>query len=212
VLICGVPEAFGTGAAQVKLPSPLVTFRVDAAPPGITIAQLQDVLMYAWKGWQDVIGIRVDLHTNTKTDPTQFVIVAQMDGRSGVLADQELPYKPALLRMRLDPSERWSLADKPEGDKISLPTVLRHENGHCLGMQHISADGDKDLMNPTYDPLIYLPQEDDISYGRKLYGGPIPIPAPPSPPGQAPAILPVSVEITAYGGTYRAKGNAKRIA
>lgn len=167
--------------------------------------------MEAWRRWQRVIGITVDRHTNPKTDPTQFVVTAQMDGASGVLADQMLPFgQTSMLRMRIDRSERWTVSDNPGPGLINLLAVLCHEDGHCLGMQHIPAEGDADLMNAVYSPRIYLPQEDDISYGRKLYGPPISVS--PEPPGEVPATLPVEISFQAHGGTYRAKGNAKRVA
>lgn len=177
---CACTEAFGDGSQQVKLPSNLVTFRVDGALPGITVPQLEDACLQAWQRWAAVIGIKVDKHPNPKTDPTQYVVPAQMDGSSGVLADQELPYRGGNLRMRLDFSERWHIGDDPPAGKINLLAVLCHEDGHCLGFQHIQPEGDPDLMNPVYDRKIFVPQDDDISYGRKLYGPPLTAPGVPA--------------------------------
>lgn len=206
---CGVSEAFGTGVAQVKLPQSHITFRVDSLLPGLTRDDQEAAHLESWKRWARVIGVTVDKHSNPKTDPTQFIVAVNLGGPSGVLADQELPYGTGLnLRMRLDNNERWVIADNPPSGSINLLAVLCHENGHCLGMQHISADGDADLMNPTYSPRIYVPQDDDISYGRKLYGPPT-TPAQPTPPGEHPTAIPIEVKIVIGNAPYSAKGHLK---
>jgi hypothetical protein len=171
---CACTEAFGDGSQQVKLPSNQVTFRVDGDLPGISRSDFEAACMEAWKRWERVIGVRVDKHPNPKTAPTQYVIPSKMDGPSGVLADQMLPYGGGLdLRMRVDLNERWHIGDEPPVGKMNLIAVLCHEDGHALGFQHIMPEGDADLMNATYSPKIFVPQEDDISYGRKLYGPPL---------------------------------------
>jgi hypothetical protein len=181
---CGVVQSFGMGSAQVKLPSNIVTFRVDGDLPGFSRAELEDACMEGWKRWERCIGIKVDKHANPKTDPTQIVTATRMDGSSGVLADQQLPFGRGVgLLMRIDNGERWIAADNPSQGRINLIAVLCHEDGHCLGFQHINAGGTPDLMNPTYSPRIFVPQPDDISYGRKLYGPPITdVPPPVEPP------------------------------
>ena len=211
MLLCGVSEAFGDGAAQVKLPSNRVTFLVRDTLPGISREDLEAACMEAWQRWARVCGIVVDKHPNGKTDATQIVTVANLGSPSGVLADQQLPYGAAMnLRMRLDSNEAWVIDDTPPADKINLLAVLTHEDGHCLGMQHTPIQGAAGLMDPTYSPKIYVPQEDDISYGRKLYGQPIAPSVP--PPANLPTEVPCSVEFTLAGGLYRAKGTAKRVA
>lgn len=208
---CGVSEAFGDGSGQVKLPTNRVTFAVVGSLPGIPAADLEAACMEAWQRWARVIGITVDKHPNPKTDTTQIVTVAHLGGPSGVLADQQLPFgRGANLRMRIDSSEKWTISDNPGQGMINLLAVLTHENGHCLGLHHISAEGDADLMNPTYSPTIFLPQEDDVSYGRKLYGPPL-APAVP-PPSNLPTSLPCSFEVTFGGAKYRGAGSAKRVA
>ncbi len=168
--------------------------------------------MEAWQRWQRVVGIRVDKHANPKTDPTQFVITTKLDGSSGVLADQELPYgRGAMLRMRVDASERWTISDNPGQGMLNLLAVLCHEDGHCLGMQHIPVDRTPDLMNPMYRRELYLPQPDDISYGVKLYGPPV-VETPPAAPGEYPAEIPAEISFTIGPAKYAARGNAKRIA
>jgi hypothetical protein len=212
MLLCGVSEAFGDGAAQVKLPSSRVTFIVRDTLPGISRGDLEAACMEAWQRWARVCGITVDKHPNNKTDATQIVTVDNLGGPSGVLADQMLPYGSGMnLRMRLDSNEEWAIDDTPAQGKINLLAVLAHENGHCLGMQHFAPEGTPDLLNAIYTPKVFQPQEDDIAYARKLYGPPI-VTTPPVPPGDYPAVVPCSIEFTIGGAKYRAQGNAKRVA
>lgn len=199
---CGVSEAFGAGAAQVKLPSNRVTFIVRDVLPGLSREDQEAAHMESWRRWSRVIGITVDKHPNTKTDVTQIVTVVNLGGPLGVLADQMLPYGSGVnLRMRLDSSERWQVADNPSQGMINLLAVLTHENGHCLGMQHISADGSADLMNATYSPRIHSPQADDISYGRKLYGPPIDGGSSPQVPVQKPITVTVEQDGKRWAGS-----------
>jgi hypothetical protein len=202
---CGVAESFGSGSAQLRLASNRVTFRVDSDLPGFSRVEFEDACMEAWKRWSRVIGVTADKHSNPKTDPTQYVVVMMLDGAGGVLADQVLPYGQPPYRMRVDSVGPWVIADNPPPGKINLLAVLCHEDGHCLGMQHIDAKGTPDLMNPTYNARIIEPQEDDISYGRKLYGPPQAT-SPPSTPG----VLPVVV--TVEQGGKRWSGQIPRVA
>lgn len=208
---CGVSESFGDGSAQVKLPTSRVTFFVRDVLPGFSREEFEAACMEAWKRWERVIGIKVDKHPNGKTDCTQIVTVANLGGPSGVLADQMLPYGTGVnLRMRVDSTERWIIADNPPAGRINLLGVLCHEDGHCLGLQHILPEGDRDLMNASYEPRIFEPQEDDISYGRKLYGPPGNGATPPVPPlGDS---LGLEIIITQQNARYKATGTAKRIA
>ena len=207
---CGATASFGDGTAQVKLPTSLISFRVDGDLPGITRADFEAACFEAWRRWARVIGITVDKHANTKTDPTQIVVTTRLDRAGGVLADQQLPYGNGMgLLMRIDTSENWGIDDTPAQGVMNLLAVLCHEDGHCLGMQHIDAEGDADLMNPIYSPKIYLPQEDDISYGRKLYGPAKAQPTPPTSPGTA---MVDNLRVTIDGVTYEAKGPMRRVA
>jgi hypothetical protein len=209
VRFCGCPESFGAGTAQVKLPTSRVTFFVRDVPPGIARADFEALHMESWQRWARVIGITVDKHANPKTDTTQIVTVADLDGPNGVLADQMLPYGAGVnLVMRIDRVGPWYWAtgDQPPANQINGVAVLTHENGHCLGLQHLDPQGDPDLMNPTYSPRIFLPQEDDISYGRKLYGPPIATPPPPPPP---PGGKPITV--TVEQGGMRWTGIVQRV-
>lgn len=207
---CAVRQTFGLGNQQVKLPTNIITFRVDSDLPGFTRTALEDACYEAWQRWVRVIGIKVDKHLNTKTTPTQIVTTTRMDGASGVLADQQLPYGSGVgLQMRIDSSERYIAADNPPNGMLNLIAVLCHEDGHCLGLQHIDAGGTPDLMNHTYRNGIFVPQPDDISYGRKLYG--VPIAATPTTPGP-PTVVGKPVNITVEQDGHKWAGTIQRVA
>lgn len=211
---CGCTAQFGDGTAQVKLPSSLITFRVDSLLPGISREDFEAACMEAWRRWERVIGVRVDKHSNPKTSPTQIVNAVRLDRAGGVLADQALPFGSGLeLPMRVDTSERWWYQnDKTPQGYMNLVAVLCHEDGHCLGMQHIDKDQTPDLMNAFYSPEIFIPQNDDIVYGRKLYGGPIAPPSPAPGPGPRPTIagLTYTTSVTDHGTTVSCRLEAAK--
>ena len=178
--ICNNQEQLGDGSPSVRLQDNHITFRVDISDneiPGLTRQMIVDANMEAWLRWQRGVngrglGITVDIHTNTKTDPTQIVRAWDFgDGPFGVLADQELPFgKQKGLLMRIDKRGRLVVDDTPASGHVNLIATCSHEDGHCLGFPHSSAtDGVADLMDPMLSD-IDGPQEGDIARGISLYG------------------------------------------
>lgn len=141
------------------------------------------------------------------------VKLARLDGRMGVLADCQIPQPNASpdntqLLMRIDTSERWGLAVNPTGDMIDFYRVFLHEALHGHGLGHKPASiRDPALIAPMYSPLVRNLQPADKAELIRRYGAAVPRP---DAPAGIPATLPVRVEIDAFGGTYKAAGNAKR--
>lgn len=166
---CLNPEMLGDGSLQVRLPSNIVSVRVEAQLPGMSVSELEARVEEAWKRWAQVIGITVKLWRPGDGDPTQIVSAHNFgDGSGGVLADQQLPFGNGKnLLMRID---RASASLERE----MFIAMVCHENGHCLGLSHNSpVDGVKDLMDPMIQRGIVGPQPGDISIARKM-GYPLP--------------------------------------
>jgi predicted Zn-dependent protease len=86
-----------------------------------------------------------------------------------ILAWAELPRSKkfnGVLLSKFDVAEQWTI--KKEDNSFILRAVAAHEVGHLLGLRH-SKDKSA-LMYPYYRPSIVMPQKDDISRIRKLYG------------------------------------------
>ena len=109
----------------------------------------------------------------------------QLDGPGGTLAYAYLPprrnFKGKGLACVFDIDENWN-------SQIKFQNVCCHEVGHNLGLSHSSPnDGQRDLMDPTYDPAIAVMQPGDIERLRRLYGPPVARPEPkPEPPTVSP--------------------------
>lgn len=171
---CGVTAMLGDGISGTpKLPTNRPTWRVENDLPGFSRTSFEDAIVEALHRWELVCDLVFDKHVNPKTNPTEIITVVRLDGPSGVLADQMLPYGNGPFRMRIDSGERqWFLGDNPPPGAISLTTVLAHEFGHLIGLSHFPPGGQVDLMEPTYNPRVTRPQAAEALFAAKLYGQP----------------------------------------
>lgn len=91
------------------------------------------------------------------------------DGPSGVLAHGYYPPPngtSAAGDIHFDIAESWSLTQVGAG--IDLFTVMAHELGHALGLDHTGVAGS--LMNAFYSEAFVGPQADDIAGMQFIYG------------------------------------------
>ena len=101
--------------------------------------------------------------------------------RGGVLAWAQLPvgrnFDGRLLSM-FDTAELWT--DDPAATGTLLQSVAAHEIGHLLGLRH---SDDKNALMYPYITDAKIPQGDDVSRIRALYGRPKAISPGPVKPG-----------------------------
>lgn len=94
------------------------------------------------------------------------------DGPGGTLAHGFFPpvnSTSAAGDIHLDSSENWVLSQVGPG--FDIFTVVAHELGHALGLQHSSVPNS--LMNAFYSEAFRGPQADDIAGMRFIYGLPV---------------------------------------
>lgn len=110
--------------------------------------------------------------------------VQRLDGKSGVLADMQIPVgnmtPDSQLVGRFDDSEEWT----DEGGGILLYPVGLHETEHAMGLGHKPANvREPALISPAYNPLIRTLQAADIAELQRRYGKPkVVTPPPPDQP------------------------------
>lgn len=112
--------------------------------------------------------------------------VQRLDGRSGVLADMQIPVgnvtPDTQLTGRFDDSEGYTLSATPGQGEIGLYPVGLHETEHAMGLGHKPANvASPALIAPIYNPLIRNLQAADIAELQRRYGKPLV--ATPPPPG-----------------------------
>lgn len=176
--LCGVRTTEQVGEV-CKWPSVSVTWAIAATLPGFAMDAFRLAIDEAWSYWTAVCGIRPMMLVGASANIT---IGLQTAGPGGVLADCELPCGASIgskVRMRIDTSEAWVIAENPPGNKVDLVRVVAHELGHALGIPHIGAGN---LMAPTYSSSIRRPRAGDAAEAVARYGLPVPISPTPSPP------------------------------
>jgi hypothetical protein len=199
-MICGVRAMFGeANATSPKLPTNRPTFRYDGGALGIfSPADIEDLLLDAFNGkggWSDWADLKLSKHPNTKTDPTNIVILANL-GNTGVLADQMLPYGAPPYQMRINTRVVWKAG--------MLRTVLRHEFGHMGGLNHWPPGGAKELMEPSISDVTDV-QPTEGSFIAKIYG------EPKQEPGSPTSKITTKVQVVVDGVTYEAAGPMRKV-
>ena len=99
------------------------------------------------------------------------------DGPSNVIAHGFYPPAnggPAAGDIHFDTEETWKLGFGGAG--IDIFTVMAHELGHALGLDHTSVPNS--LMNPFYTEAFSGPQADDIAGMQFIYGKAASVPEP----------------------------------
>ena len=188
-IICGVPN--NIGGIDARWPFDDVNVYADGR---LGELDLFEIFGEACAMWRAVCGINLQA-TRNRSQGHIIVEVANLGGPLGVLADCQLPigFTPQNwhpLRLRMDGSERWVVADNPPAGTLDALRVAGHELAHGIGMPHIASGN---LLAPTYSTAIRLPQNGDILQARGGYGLPrelIPPTAPTAPgiPGLPPGI------------------------
>lgn len=136
--------------------------------------EMRRKLLAAGSVWAQASGLTVDLASE---QPHIAAATCRVDGPSGTLAWSELPCGGVQqVRQCYDTSERWvDDPSAPEGS-IDIISVLIHELGHALGLDHAPEQGN--VMYAYYSGPRRELGPWDIAEIRRRYGD-----AAPSPPG-----------------------------
>jgi len=151
-----------------------ITWRVQSAPPGFTVRDLEDVVRQAFGLWEDVAGVH-SLRI-TAGEPNILIRTGRIDGGRGILAQAQLPQSGqsgGQLWMELDESEAFIMASNPPSSKIDILRVVTHELGHNLGLGHAQA-GSRNLMAPAISDIRAPQPGFDIPQALARYGDQVP--------------------------------------
>lgn len=89
----------------------------------------------------------------------------RIDGQSNVLAQAWFPPEG---RMEFDDSENWSWKLPIGRGQVDLATVVAHEAGHLIGLEHSNVQGAQ--MAPVYAGSKRFLEADDIRRAQQYYG------------------------------------------
>lgn len=147
-----------------------ITWNITSEFPTLSKTDAGDAYKWSFDQWMAVCGIDVRYNPNEKTADI-LVRVQKIDGRSGVLAQSQLPNGTRDQKMEqfFDESEPFVFKQDPLPHEVDIGRVACHENGHVIGINHL---GSGNLLQPQYDYRIRTPQKDDIEEAQKRYGPP----------------------------------------
>lgn len=172
-----------------------LTYYIKSRDTGeITAEQWDQEIADAFSYWSEVCPLKFTRVNSTNANIILSVSSNRGDGlgtSGGTLAFAQLPpnsnYRGQLITV-YDSAERWSTTS---GGGINLSSVVCHEGGHLLGLDHTNVRGA--LMYPTYSPSVTKPQQnDDIKRIQALYGKPDNTPTPTPEPTPEPTPTPTN--------------------
>jgi hypothetical protein len=125
--------------------------------------------------WNRHIGLDISrARYKSKSDILVFTAAgpsAYFDGPGNTIAWSEMPCgeKDRQIKQAYDWDEPWT-ADLARRPGILALSVMAHEMGHALGLDHSENPGE--LMAPFYNPTVIKPTPGDIQRIQELYGEP----------------------------------------
>lgn len=175
---CGVRQSLIEEArrSELKWSKRELAWCIADRIPGIPVETLTAVYAAAWGAWAAVCDLRFQqVAESSRSDIVH--LTRAIDGRSGTLAEAELPPgDDRRLRMWIDIGDRWHadsmLTPPTQGDLTDLLAVVSHEGGHNLGLSHEPSARVTALMDPFYNRAIRKPQAWDIEEVQRRYGRP----------------------------------------
>ncbi|MEM6798253.1 MAG: matrixin family metalloprotease, partial [Planctomycetota bacterium] len=109
---------------------------------------------------QGVAGVRGDVRIGG----------LDVDGISGTLAYNFFPSSGGDMVIDVNDFINNALLGRSQGDFLYLRNTIMHEAGHGLGLEHISSNNARILMEPSVSVSFSGPQHDDIRGLHWLYG------------------------------------------
>lgn len=209
---CGVPDVLSFAEDAGALPAwPKGEVRWWCDNPngfsGLSSDEALSAIDRAWSDFPTVCGLKVR-NVSRMADANCVMRAAPIDGPLGTLAWSELADNTEGTKdQQYDgDGERWSFLDSdrcPPGT-ISLPTVVRHEGMHLVGISHAPRSSGA-LIAPAYSARVPTFTAYDIRELRDRYGdpkstGPVPV----DPTGQGKITVPCEIDLVT--GTFKFSG------
>nr|XP_060622946.1 collagenase 3-like [Anolis sagrei ordinatus] len=171
---CGMPDVseYSTFEGKPKWKKNSLTYRVINTTSDLSRKQVLSDTAKAFKLWSDVTPLKFT-RTTGPADIEMFFASDEhgdsypFDGKDGTLAHAYAPGEGLGGDAHFDNDEKWSSSNRG----TNFFTVVAHEVGHSLGMDHSNVRGA--LMYPTYQYINkrnYRLPEDDKKGIQSLYG------------------------------------------
>lgn len=162
---CACPDRMtaGNGAKWDHLD---VSYFVRDPLPRWTLEETWRAADWAFAQWAAITALK-PRRSETRNEADILITVGPIDGAGKVLAWSNLPPARPVMQRYDSRESGWILSATP-GAYIDAGAVIAHEVGHALGLEHDARSGQ--LMSPTYEPGLRVPQANDKARIVELYG------------------------------------------
>lgn len=162
---CGHPDnIYGVAQQVMKWRKTNLTWKVINQTGDVPDNYVSAAFNAGYAGWSGCTPLTfTEVLANQDADIT--IVFKRLDTKGQVLAQAWFPEDG---RMEFDDSEDWSWVLPIGRGQVDLATVVMHEAGHLIGLEHSTVRGAQ--MAPVYaGPKRFL-EQDDITRAQSIYG------------------------------------------
>lgn len=162
---CGHPDnIYGVSAATMRWRKNNLLWKLENLSPDLPQNWISAAFNIGFGAWADKTPLKfTEALPNQQADINITFKVLDTPGQ--VLAKA---YFPEVGTMEFDESELWSWTLPIGRGQVDLATVVMHEAGHVIGLEHSSVRGAQ--MAPVYAGAMRYLANDDIVRAQSMYG------------------------------------------
>ncbi|KAL5100440.1 hypothetical protein RYX36_004767 [Vicia faba] len=163
---CGVPDNLNAKSFKPWWTGNQLTY---AYPKDNVPNNIKSLFQNAFNRWSKVTGLNFTETMSFKNSNIK-ILVLDLDGKGKMVGGTYLNKAKNVGIMYFDINEQWSSKSDIKQDEVDFESVVMHQIGHLLGLEHSSVE--EAIMYPIVLPKqkIELVNDDDLQKIQQIYG------------------------------------------